>query len=156
MSWRKRALPMTPILVTGGAGFIGSHTCKALCNAGLLPLSYDNLSRGRAESVKWGPLVTGDVADGELLRETLKRHHPSAVVHFAAFAYVGESSENPGLYYRNNVAGTLALLEAMRECGVRYLVFSSSCAVYGVPAVVPIQEQTPLNPVNPYGATRMM
>jgi len=100
--------------------------------------------------------VIASIADGRLLRDTLLRHRPVAVVHFAAFAYVGESTENPGLYYRNNVVGTLALLEAMRECGVRYLVFSSSCAVYGVPAVVPIQEQTPLNPVNPYGATKMM
>src|SRR5262245_19683341 len=140
---------MPPVLVTGGAGFIGSHTCKALRNAGFLPVSYDDLSRGHAAAVKWGELVTGDIADVRLLRDTLIRHRPVAVVHFAAFAYVGESTENPGLYYRNNVVGTLALLEAMRECGVRYLVFSSSCAVYGVPAVVPIQEQTPLNPVNP-------
>ncbi len=144
---------MTSVLVTGGAGFIGSHTCKALRNAGFSPLSYDNLSRGNAEAVKWGELVAGDIADGRLLRETLKRHRPSAVVHFAAFAYVGESTENPGLYYRNNVAGTVALLEAMRECDVRHIVFSSSCAVYGVPAIVPIPETSPLNPVNPYGAT---
>jgi UDP-arabinose 4-epimerase len=147
---------MTPILVTGGAGFIGSHTCKALYKAGFLPLSYDNLSRGRAESVQWGPLVTGDIADSGLLRETLKRQRPSAVVHFAAFAYVGESSENPGLYYRNNVAGTLALLEAMRDCGVHHIIFSSSCTVYGIPTVIPISEQTPLNPINPYGATKMI
>jgi UDP-arabinose 4-epimerase len=147
---------MTPVLVTGGAGFIGSHTCKALRNAGFLPVSYDDLSRGNTVAVKWGELVIGDIADGRLLRDTLIRHRPVAVVHFAAFAYVGESTEKPGLYYRNNVVGTLALLEAMRECGVRYLVFSSSCAVYGVPPVVPIQEQTPLNPVNPYGATKMI
>jgi UDP-arabinose 4-epimerase len=147
---------MKPVLVTGGAGFIGSHTCKALRNAGFSPVSYDNLSRGNAEAVKWGELVVGDIADGRLLRETLMRNRPSPVVHFAAFAYVGESTENPGLYYRNNVAGTLVLLEAMRECGVRHIVFSSSCAVYGVPAVVPIPEKSPLNPVNPYGATKMM
>src|SRR5262249_28958674 len=146
---------MTPVLVTGGAGFIGSHTCKALRNAGFSPVSYDDLSRGNAEAVKWGELVIASIADGRLLRDTLLRHRPVAVVHFAAFAYVGESTENPGLYYRNNVVGTLALLKAMRECGVRYLVFSSSCAVYGVPPVVPIQENTPLNPVNPYGATKM-
>jgi UDP-arabinose 4-epimerase len=147
---------MTSVLVTGGAGFIGSHTCKALRSAGFSPLSYDNLSRGNAEAVKWGELVIGDIVDGHLLRETLKRHRPSAVIHFAAFAYVGESTENPELYYRNNVAGTLALLEAMRECDVRHIVFSSSCAVYGVPAIVPIPETSPLNPVNPYGATKMM
>jgi len=147
---------MTSVLVTGGAGFIGSHTCKALRSAGFSPLSYDNLSRGNAEAVKWGELVIGDIVDGHLLRETLKRHRPSAVIHFAAFAYVGESTENPELYYRNNVAGTLTLLEAMRECDVRHIVFSSSCAVYGVPAIVPIPEKSPLNPVNPYGATKMM
>ena len=147
---------MTPVLVTGGAGFIGSHTCKALRNAGFAPVSYDDLSRGDAAAVKWGELVIANIADGRLLRDTLIRHRPVAVVHFAAFAYVGESTENPGLYYRNNVVGTLALLEAMRECGVRYLVFSSSCAVYGVPPVIPIQEQTPLTPVNPYGATKMI
>jgi len=147
---------MTPVLVTGGAGFIGSHTCKALRNAGFSPVSYADLSRGNTAAVKWGELVAGDIADGRLLRDTLVRHRPVAVVHFAAFASVGESTENPGLYYRNNVVGTLALLEAMRECGVRYLVFSSSCAVYGVPPVIPIQEQTPLTPVNPYGATKMI
>src|SRR5262249_14311340 len=147
---------MKPVLVTGGAGFIGSYTCKALRNAGFSPVSYDNLSCGNAEAVKWGELVVGDIADGRLLRETLMRNRPSAVVHFAAFAYVGESTENPGLYYRNNVAGTLVLLEAMRECGVRHIVFSSSYAVYGVPTIVPLPEKSPLNPVNPFGATKMM
>src|SRR6266581_3164850 len=143
---------MTSILVTGGAGFIGSHTCKALHHAGFTPVCYDNLSRGNAEAVKWGELVVGDLADGPLLRATLMRHRPAAVVHFAAFAYVGESAENPALYYRNNVGGTVELLDAMRECGVGHIVFSSSCAVYGVPRVVPIPENSPLDPINPYGA----
>src|SRR2546421_5779781 len=147
---------MTSILVTGGAGFIGSHTCKALYRAGFTPVSYDNLSRGNAEAVKWGELVVGDLADRSLLRATLRHHRPVAVVHFAAFAYVGESAENPTLYYRNNVGGTAELLEAVRECGVRHIVFSSSCAVYGIPRIVPIPEDSPLDPINPYGRSKMI
>src|SRR6266481_2337694 len=119
---------MTPVLVTGGAGFIGSHTCKALRAAGFAPVSYDNLSRGNAEAVRWGALVVGDLADGSLLRATLQRCRPAAVVHFAAFAYVGESTEQPALYHRNNVDGTAALLDAMHDCGIGRIVFSSSCA----------------------------
>ena len=114
------------ILVTGGAGYIGSHTCKALRQAGFAPVAYDNLSRGNAEAVKWGELVVGDLADRALLRATLERHRPAAVVHFAAFAYVGESNENPALYYRNNVGGTAELLTAMRDHDIRHIVFSSS------------------------------
>jgi UDP-arabinose 4-epimerase len=147
---------MTPILVTGGAGFIGSHTCKALRGAGFAPIAYDNLSRGNAEAVRWGDLVVGDLADRSLLRETLKNYRPAAVVHFAAFAYVGESNQDPLLYYRNNVGGTVELLEAMRECHVRHIVFSSSCAVYGAPSIVPIPEQSALNPINPYGVSKMI
>jgi UDP-arabinose 4-epimerase len=146
----------TSILVTGGAGYIGSHTCKALREAGFAPVAYDNLSRGNAEAVKWGELVVGDLADRALLRATLDRHRPTAVVHFAAFAYVGESNENPALYYRNNVGGTAELLAAMRDGDIRHIVFSSSCAVYGVPRAVPIAEQTPLEPVSPYGASKLM
>ncbi|MEA2936968.1 MAG: UDP-arabinose 4-epimerase [Alphaproteobacteria bacterium] len=147
---------MTPILVTGGAGFIGSHTCKALHAAGFAPVSYDNLSRGNAEAVRWGELVVGDLADCALLRATLQRYRPAAVVHFAAFAYVGESTEQPALYHRNNVGGTAALLDVMRECGIGRVVFSSSCAVYGVPASVPIMETSRLAPVNPYGQTKLI
>jgi UDP-arabinose 4-epimerase len=147
---------MTSILVTGGAGFIGSHTCKALHRAGFTPVSYDNLSRGNAEAIKWGELVVGDLTDRSLLRATLRRHRPVAVVHFAAFAYVGESAENPTLYYRNNVGGTAELLEAMYECRVRHIVFSSSCAVYGIPRIVPIPEDSPLDPINPYGRSKMI
>jgi UDP-arabinose 4-epimerase len=147
---------MTPILVTGGAGFIGSHTCKALRAAGFDPISYDSLQRGNPEAVQWGALEIGALADGARLREVLARYRPAAVVHFAAFAYVGESSADPLLYYRNNVGGTAALLDAMRECGVGKIVFSSSCAVYGVPAVVPIAEDAGFAPVNPYGATKMI
>src|SRR5262249_49562049 len=123
--------------------------------AGFAPVSYDNLSRGNAEAVQWGELVVGDLADGSLLRETLMRHRPSAVVHFAALANVGESNANPDLYRRNNVDGTAALLDVMHECHVRHIVFSSSCAVYGVPATVPIAETSALGAVNPYGDTKL-
>jgi UDP-arabinose 4-epimerase len=147
---------MTSILVTGGAGYIGSHTCKALRRAGFEPVSYDNLSRGNPEAVKWGALEFGELADGARLREVFARYQPAAVIHFAALAYVGESVLNPTLYYQNNVGGTAALLDAMRECGVDKIVFSSSCTVYGTPAVMPISEETPYAPINPYGATKMI
>ena len=145
---------MTSILVTGGAGYIGSHTCKALRRAGFVPISYDNLSRGNAEAVQWGPLEIGEIADRDRLVAVMARHDVSAVIHFAAFAYVGESSENPALYQRNNVGGTAALLEAMHTRGVDKIVFSSSCAVYGMPHTVPIGEDAPLAPINPYGQTK--
>jgi len=147
---------MTSILVTGGAGYIGSHTCKALRRAGFDPIAYDNLARGNPESVKWGALEVGDLTDKVRLREAFARYRPAAVIHFAALAYVDESNLSPTLYYQNNVGGTAALLEAMRECGVGKMVFSSSCAVYGTPAVVPIAEETPYAPINPYGATKMI
>jgi UDP-glucose-4-epimerase GalE len=147
---------MKCVLVTGGAGYIGSHTCKALRRAGFTPVTYDNLARGNAESVKWGPLEAGDLADGSRLRDVLARHRPAAVVHFAALAYVGESNENPAAYYRNNVGGTAELLDAMRESDVRQIVFSSSCAVYGAPKTVPISEQCLEAPINPYGASKMI
>jgi UDP-arabinose 4-epimerase len=156
-SFRKpETLPMTTILVTGGAGYIGSHTCKALRAAGFLPVTYDNLARGNPEAVQWGEFERGDLADIPRLREAFVRHRPIAVVHFAALAYVGESNENPALYYRNNVGGTAALLDVMREYDVRHIVFSSSCAVYGIPEAVPILEQCPRVPVNPYGRSKMI
>ena len=147
---------MNSILVTGGAGYIGSHTCKALRRAGFEPVTYDNLGRGNVEAVKWGPLEIGDLADRARLREVMARHRPTAVVHFAALAYVGESIDNPAAYYRNNVGGTAALLEAMREADVRRMVFSSTCAIYGVPKTIPISEQCPEAPINPYGAGKMI
>jgi UDP-arabinose 4-epimerase len=147
---------MTTVLVTGGAGFIGSHTCKALRRAGFDPVCYDNLKRGNPEAVKWGALEIGDLADGGHLRQVLKSYHPAAVIHFAALAYVGESIQSPSTYYRNNVGGTATLLEALRECGVGKMVFSSSCAVYGTPEVGPIPEHSPHAPINPYGATKMI
>jgi UDP-arabinose 4-epimerase len=146
---------MNSIVVTGGAGYIGSHTCKALRRAGFNPITYDNLTRGNPESVIWGPLEFGDLADGARLREVLVQYRPAAVVHFAAFAYVGESNLNPILYYQNNLGGTVALLEAMQEFGVTKIVFSSSCAVYGAPNVIPISEETTCAPINPYGVTKM-
>jgi UDP-arabinose 4-epimerase len=145
---------VTAVLVTGGAGYIGSHTCKALRRAGLSPVSYDNLSRGNPEAVQWGALEIGELADRERLLDVMARHAVRAVIHFAAFAYVGEANENPAMYYRNNVGGTATLLDAMHARGVDKIVFSSSCAVYGLPRAVPIAEHGPLAPINPYGATK--
>ena len=143
------------VLVTGGAGYIGSHACKALAQAGYVPVTYDNLSRGHRHAVRWGPLVEGEIADRAVVAAALKAHHVSSVMHFAAFAYVGESGTDPALYYRNNVIGTLALLDAMREAGVDRIVFSSTCATYGLPEEIPIAETTPQRPVNPYGETKL-
>ena len=145
-----------PVLVTGGAGYIGSHTAKALAAAGYLPVSLDNLSRGFRDAVRWGPLEIGDVADRAFLADVFAKHRPSAVLHFAAFAYVGESMGEPGLYYRNNVAGSLALIESAAAAGVRHFVFSSTCATYGMAERMPITEETPQHPANPYGASKLM
>lgn len=143
------------ILVTGGAGYIGSHACKALAEAGYLPVTYDNLSRGHRHAVRWGPLVEGEIADRAAVAAALRAHDVGAVMHFAAFAYVGESGTDPALYYRNNVLGTLALLDAMRDAAVDRIVFSSTCATYGLPDATPIAETTPQRPVNPYGETKL-
>ena len=144
------------ILVTGGAGYIGSHTAKALARAGYHAVVYDNLSRGHHWAVRWGPLEQGDLLDRERLEKVLREHRIEAVLHFAALAYVGESMQAPELYFRNNVGGSLSLLDAMRAAGVRRLVFSSTCAVYGVPDVVPISEDHPKAPANPYGESKLM
>ncbi len=144
------------VLVTGGAGYIGSHACKALARAGYNPVTYDNLVYGHRWAVRWGPLEVGELADRSRLGEVMRRYRPRAVMHFAAYAYVGESVENPAKYYRNNVAGTLSLLDAMRDQGVDRLVFSSTCATYGVPESVPIREEHPQRPINPYGASKLM
>ncbi len=144
------------VVVTGGSGFIGSHTCKALARAGLVPVTYDDLRRGRRGAVRWGPLVEGDVRDTERLAACLRQHRPAAVIHFAALAYVGESTQEPLAYYGANVAGTISLLEAMRAAGVGRLVFSSSCATYGVPDTLPIREDAPQRPINPYGRSKLM
>ncbi len=147
---------MTNILVTGGAGYIGSHTCKALKGAGFSPVTYDSLVYGHEWAVKWGPLEIGDILDTERLSAVVRKYRPRAVVHFAAFAYVGESVTDPAKYYRNNVIGTLSLLDAMRTNDVTQIVFSSTCATYGMPDVVPMTEETPQHPINPYGATKLM
>jgi UDP-arabinose 4-epimerase len=144
------------ILVTGGAGYIGSHACKALAKAGYTPIAYDNLVYGHEWAVKWGPLEIGDIADRNRLDAVIKQYQPEAVMHFAAYAYVGESVQDPGRYYRNNVAGTLTLLEAMRDHGIDKLIFSSTCATYGIPEQVPITEDHPQRPINPYGMSKLM
>ncbi len=143
------------VLVTGGAGYIGSHTCKALAAAGDLPVTFDNLSTGHRAAVRWGPLVEGDLADRALIEQTLRRERIDAVIHFAASAHVGESMTDPAWYFRNNVIHTLTLLEAMQATGVDTIVFSSTCATYGVPAVVPIPEGHAQSPVNPYGESKL-
>lgn len=143
------------ILVTGGAGFVGSHACKALAAAGFRPVVYDNLSRGHREAVKWGPLIEGDILDRARLEQVMRDVRPAAVMHFAAFAYVGESMATPSMYFDNNVTGTARLLEAMRACDVKTLVFSSSCAVYGGVHDKPIDETTPCDPSSFYGQTKL-
>lgn len=144
------------ILVTGGAGFIGSHTCKALRQAGALPVTIDNLSTGHADNVRWGPLIKGDLGDSALVAATLREWDIPAVLHFAASAYVGESVENPGKYYENNVGGMISLLKACCEAKVTAVVLSSSCATYGVPDALPIREDAPQVPINPYGRTKLI
>ena len=144
------------ILVTGGAGYIGSHVCKTLATAGYLPVVYDNLVYGHPRAVRWGPLEQGDLLDRQRLDEVIARHRPEAVLHFAAYAYVGESVEDPDKYYRNNVAVSLTLLEAMRGHGIGKLVLSCTCATYGVPRTIPIPEHHLQAPINPYGASKLM
>ena len=144
------------VLVAGGAGYVGAHTSKALARAGFLPVVLDNLSNGHREFVRWGPLVQADLRDTATIADTIRQHRCVAVLHFAAFAYVGESVTDPAKYYDNNVTGTLSLLAGMRAAGCDALVFSSTCAIYGQPARVPIVEDTPPNPVNPYGASKLM
>ena len=147
---------MKTLLITGGAGFIGSHFCKIAKQNGYNPVVFDNLSTGHKEFVKWGDFVEGDLHDYNLLVETFKKYKPLAVIHFAASIEVGESVENPYKYYDNNVSGMISLLQAMEDAKVKYLVFSSSAATYGIPEKLPITEDTPLNPINPYGETKMM
>lgn len=144
------------VLVTGGAGFIGSHTAKYLHSTGVEPVVYDNLSTGNRSSVRWGPFIQGDILDTVHLAHVLMAHRPEAVIHFAASAYVGESVEDPSKYYRNNVTGTSSLLDACRQAKIDKVIFSSSCAVYGVPSSLPIRETTARHPINPYGRTKLM
>lgn len=143
------------ILVTGGAGYIGSHTCKALVNAGFSPVVYDNLSTGYRESVQFGPLVEGDIRDAALLQKTFAGHKPVAVMHFAAKLAVGESVEKPEEYYDVNVRGAWNILHNARTAGIP-IVFSSTAAVYGIPETFPVTENAPLAPINPYGHSKRM
>ena len=144
------------VLVTGGAGFIGSHACKALASEGFTPVTLDNLCTGNREDVRWGPFVEADVRDTAAVEQALETHRIDAVMHFAAFAYVGESVAKPSEYYDNNVRGILSLLQACRNRGVDKIVFSSSCATYGIPEVLPITEDAPQAPINPYGRTKLI
>jgi UDP-arabinose 4-epimerase len=146
---------METVLVTGGAGFIGSHTCKALAASGWLPVAFDDLSRGHADFVRWGPLVKGDILETAALDAAFEQHRPGAVIHFAALAYVGESMSRPLDYYRVNVAGLVNVLEAMMRHGTPTIVFSSSCATYGIPSELPIVESAPQRPINPYGRSKL-
>jgi UDP-glucose-4-epimerase GalE len=145
-----------PILVTGGAGYIGSHVCKALAQSGYQPIALDNLSRGHARAVRWGPLEIHCIADQEAVRRALERYHVSAVIHLAAYAYVGESIRVPEVYFENNLVGTLRLLAAILSAGVKRVVFSSTCATYGTPQQIPIREDHPQRPLNPYGLTKLL
>lgn len=145
-----------PVLVTGGAGFIGSHACKALYHAGYLPVSLDNLSTGHADAVRWGPLTNADVRNRTALCSTIREYGINTIMHFAASAYVGESVERPAFYYSNNTGGMIELINACLETGVKQLVFSSSCATYGNPGCGRIGEDTPQRPVNPYGRSKLM
>lgn len=147
---------MPTVLVTGGAGYVGSHCCKAFAAAGWEVVVLDNLSRGWRDAVRWGPLIEADIADEAAVVAAIRTHKPDLVAHFAAYAYVGESVEQPDLYYRNNSAGTLALLEAMRKAGLKRLLFSSTCASYGHPVRLPIDETHPQAPINPYGWSKFI
>jgi UDP-glucose-4-epimerase GalE len=144
------------VLVTGGAGYIGSHTCKTLARAGYMPVVLDNLSRGHESAVRWGTLVKGDFGDPSVLDKVFQDHAIGAVIHFAAYAYVAESMESPDIYFRNNVASTINLLDGMRRHAVSTIVFSSSCATYGIPTTVPIKENHPQVPINAYGDSKLM
>lgn len=144
------------ILVVGGAGYIGSHINKMLNQKGYETVVFDNLVYGHREAVKWGTLEVGDLADAERLDEIFAKYDIEAVFHFAAYAYVGESVINPSKYYNNNVANTIHLLDTMVKHGVKYIVFSSTCATYGVPESVPITEKMSQKPINPYGASKLM
>ncbi|MDY6924748.1 MAG: UDP-glucose 4-epimerase GalE [Pseudomonadota bacterium] len=147
------------ILVTGGAGYIGSHTCKALASAGYVPVAFDDLSNGHAEAVQWGPLVRGDVRDAAAVAEGIRLHNACAVIHFAGLIEVGLSNRAPHLFWDHNLNGVAAVLTAMRETGVGRIVFSSTAAVYGQPVqrdvMAPLQETLPLQPINPYGDSKL-
>lgn len=144
------------VIVTGGAGFIGSHICKTLHKEGYLPVSVDNLQQGHISSVLWGPLEVGDIRDQAFLYAMMEKYQPISVIHCAALAYVGESTIHPAKYYRTNVEGTLRLLEAIHHHQIGSIIFASSCAAYGNAQSSPIHENHPLSPINPYGWSKFM
>ena len=147
---------MTNILVVGGAGYIGSHTCLDLASKGFTPVVYDNLSNGHAEFVRWGPFEHGDIRDRARLDVVLDTYKPATIVHFAALIEVGESVRNPTGFFENNVAGTLTLMSAAQAAGIDKLVFSSTCATYGLPQAIPMDETHPQAPINPYGRSKLI
>ncbi len=144
------------ILITGGGGYIGSHANKILNKKGFKTVVYDNLSCGHREFAKWGHFVFGDLADKDQLRLCFKNYPIDAVMHYCSFCYVGESVDHPAEYYRNNVVNTLNLLDVMVEYGVKYFIFSSTCATYGNPLQIPMTEDHPQQPINPYGKSKLM
>ncbi|MEX0921661.1 MAG: UDP-glucose 4-epimerase GalE [Rhodovibrionaceae bacterium] len=144
------------VLITGGAGYIGSHLCKRLAAEGWEPVTFDNLSTGNAWAVRWGPLCQGDLLDETALAEAFETHRPAAVMHLAALSSVAGSMQDPELYYRVNLQGTINLLAAMRRAEVRQVIFSSTASVYGAPQRTPIPEGHPLHPINPYGNSKLM
>jgi UDP-glucose-4-epimerase GalE len=144
-----------PILVTGGAGYIGSHTCKVLADEGYTPVVLDNLSTGHRWAVKRGPLVVADIADSVVVSQTIKKYGIKAVIHFAGQAYVDESIRNPRKYFEGNVTKTLMLLDTLLEVGITKVIFSSTCATYGIPQVIPITEDCPQHPISPYGESKL-
>lgn len=146
---------VSTVLVTGGAGYIGSHTAKLLRKEGFQPLVFDNLSTGHLWAAQGQPVVIGDLCDRALLAHVMRKHRVQSVVHFAASAYVNESLSHPGKYFQNNVVNTLSLLDAMLDAGVDKLVVSSTCAVYGVPGRLPVSENQPAVPVSPYGESKL-
>src|ERR1051326_4554791 len=147
---------MYRVLVTGGAGYIGSHTAKCLAKAGFEPVTLDNLSSGHRWAVKWGPLVEGDIADQRLVREVVAQYRIKAVIHLAAYASVGESMRAPRKYFKNNVIGSMRLLDALLDSSVKHFILSSTCATYGLPQRGPIKESHAQMPVNAYGESKLM
>ncbi len=144
------------IVVTGGAGYIGSHICKALSQRGYHPICLDTLERGHASSVKWGPLEQGDIRDKHFLDQVFTKYSIEGVIHCAAYAYIEESIQQPLQYYDNNVGGSASLVTAMEKHQIPHLIFSSSCATYGIPEKLPIDETTAQEPINPYGRTKLL
>lgn len=147
---------MKKVLVTGGAGYVGSHACLALSIAGFEPVVYDNLTNGHAAFVQWGVLEQGDIRNSARLDEVIEKYRPIAVLHFAALIEVGESVKEPGLFFENNVTGAITLIEAARRGGIDAMVFSSTCATYGNPVRLPMDEAHPQSPLNPYGRSKLM